>query len=179
MCWVFAVPHDVLRHTLAGYHREAIHGTVCRSRSCQQCSTRRTTPVHGFKVRIAAHSLDIRLPNSGTSFVWHMFLRPLQSVNSRKIKQKPLSGVSQGTGASLAEKCHVCALACGISRRCAKQEGGARTQAATRIWHECHAKVFFTKRCRRLFSGQNESVGELPDRRMAASKQRRPHEISR
>ena len=66
----------------------------------------------------------------------------------------------------------------GISRRCAKQEGGARTQAATRIWHECHAKVFFSERCTRLFSGQNESVGGLPHRRIRALKQRRQHEIS-
>ena len=71
---VFDESNDVLRHTLAGYHREAIHGPVCRSRSCQRCSTRKTTPVHGFKG--SSRSLDIRLPNSGTRFVRHTFSRP-------------------------------------------------------------------------------------------------------
>ena len=56
------------------------------------------------KARLAAHSLDIRIPNSSTRFVRHTLSRPLQSVNSRKKKQKPLSGVSQKTGASVSEK---------------------------------------------------------------------------
>ena len=73
----------------------------------------------------------------------------------------------------------LCALACGFSRWCAKQEGGARTQAATHIWHEWHAKVFFSERCTRLLTGRNAFVGGLPHRRIRALKQRGPYEVSR
>ena len=56
------------------------------------------------KPRLAAHNLDIRLPNSGTSFVWHTVLRPMLTVNSRKKAETHCAGFPKRKARSLPKK---------------------------------------------------------------------------